>query len=346
MYKVSVIMPVYNNEETLRIAIDTLLNQTVFDLELILINDGSTDGSAQICQEYEKKEPLLVEVIHQERLGFATARNKGLARAKGRYIYFADAKNAFHLKMLASNVQLAEEYQAELVVFGFSQKTENIKHLPEIPFLLTQNKFRKHYRNFYYFFPYDLCNKLFEARYLKENDIQFYTIPLKEKAFFNLDVYKDLSSVVFNRQSFYKVNTIDSVPTGRYTDQSFAIHLQLVHYFKKMLAYWGQLEEYEDLIIREYYHVVYEEIINLRNQGCTLSNKEQEAKINAILSNEEIKNVFKNETVKIWRNPYEAALWDSFKKGNGKRAMRLVAGEENVNKLTDKVKKHYRRWFR
>lgn len=74
MYSVSIIMPIYNNEKTLKRAIDSILNQSIYGFELILINDGSTDGSASICDEYAKKEPLLIEVIHQKHTSVGRAK--------------------------------------------------------------------------------------------------------------------------------------------------------------------------------------------------------------------------------------------------------------------------------
>lgn len=114
------------------------LEQSIFDFELLLINDGSTDSSTQICMEYEKREPLLVEVIYRNQLGFANARNIGLSHARGAYIYFADARNLLAPRMLESNLKLAEEQNAELVVFGFSQVNESsrkaVQHIPKLPF--------------------------------------------------------------------------------------------------------------------------------------------------------------------------------------------------------------------
>lgn len=83
MYTVSVIMPVFNNEKTLRKSIESILNQTIYDFELILINDGSTDTSAQICDEYEKLEPLFVEVVHQKEMALAQQEIKAYLSLKG-----------------------------------------------------------------------------------------------------------------------------------------------------------------------------------------------------------------------------------------------------------------------
>lgn len=86
----SVIMPVYNVEDTVVKAIDSVLNQTMKELELILVNDGSTDNSGQICDEYAAKDTR-IRVIHKENGGLSSARNAGLNKASGKYVTFIDS---------------------------------------------------------------------------------------------------------------------------------------------------------------------------------------------------------------------------------------------------------------
>ena len=83
--KVSVIMPVYNSGEYLQTAVDSILSQSLKDIELILVDDGSTDGSSEKCDEYAKKDKRVV-VIHQRNGGICNARNAALKIARGEYI--------------------------------------------------------------------------------------------------------------------------------------------------------------------------------------------------------------------------------------------------------------------
>ena len=92
--KVSVIIPVYNVEKYLRECIDSILNQTLRDLELICVDDGSTDGSLEILHEYEKADSR-VKVLTQHNMGAGAARNKGLAIATGEYLSFLDSDDFF-----------------------------------------------------------------------------------------------------------------------------------------------------------------------------------------------------------------------------------------------------------
>lgn len=88
--KLSIIVPVYNGDKYLNKCLDSILEQTFVDYECILINDGSTDGSKEICCAYAEKDPR-IKVFHQENKGIIHARNVGLQKATGEYIHFVDA---------------------------------------------------------------------------------------------------------------------------------------------------------------------------------------------------------------------------------------------------------------
>ena len=103
MPKLSVIVPVYNTEKYLRECIDSILAQTFTDFELILVDDGSTDGSGAICDEYAAKDPR-IQVIHQENGGITVARKSGVRIARGEYVTFVDSddwidKDAYHIML-------------------------------------------------------------------------------------------------------------------------------------------------------------------------------------------------------------------------------------------------------
>lgn len=88
--KVSVIMPVYNSEKFLKECIESVLNQTLKDIEVICVNDGSTDNSLQILEEFQKKDSRLI-IINQKKQYAGRARNNGIKYAKGKYLSFLDS---------------------------------------------------------------------------------------------------------------------------------------------------------------------------------------------------------------------------------------------------------------
>lgn len=115
---VSVIMPVYNSERYLRDAVDSVLKQTWPDFELILVDDGSTDGSPAICDGYAQADPRVI-VVHQANTGICGARNKGMQLAGGEYLAFSDHDDVWLPALLEDNLNLAREHDAEVVKFGY-----------------------------------------------------------------------------------------------------------------------------------------------------------------------------------------------------------------------------------
>lgn len=87
---ISVILPIYNVENYLRQCLDSIIEQTFHNLEILLVNDGSTDGSGKICQEYLKKDSR-IRYFEKENGGLSDARNYGIERAQGEYITFIDS---------------------------------------------------------------------------------------------------------------------------------------------------------------------------------------------------------------------------------------------------------------
>lgn len=119
MPKLSVIVPVYNTEKYLRECIDSILTQTFTDFELILVNDGSTDGSGAICDEYADKDPR-VKVIHQENGGVTRARKTGAIHSAGDYVTYVDSDDWIDPDCYHSMMTQIEKYRADIGIFAMS----------------------------------------------------------------------------------------------------------------------------------------------------------------------------------------------------------------------------------
>lgn len=113
MAEISIIVPVYNVEKYLENCIESILNQTFKDFELILVDDGSTDNSGKICDIYEKKDSR-IKVIHKNNEGLSSARNTGLDIACGKYVGFVDSDDSIHPKMYEVLYNLIEKYKSDI----------------------------------------------------------------------------------------------------------------------------------------------------------------------------------------------------------------------------------------
>ena len=120
MIKVSVIIPVYRVEAYLKRCVDSVRNQTLQEIEIILVNDGSPDNCGKMCDEYALEDER-IKVIHKENGGLSSARNAGIEIATGEYISFVDSDDYIDLQMLEKMYHIAVQSNSDMVGCGFSQ---------------------------------------------------------------------------------------------------------------------------------------------------------------------------------------------------------------------------------
>ncbi len=123
--KLSYIVPVYDVEKYIKECIDSILAQSFDDYEIILVDDASPDNCPVICDEYAEKYPDIIRVIHQKNKGLAGARNSGLSRAEGDYVYFFDSDDRFINDGIAEIYKKAVESQADILQNSFIMLNEN-----------------------------------------------------------------------------------------------------------------------------------------------------------------------------------------------------------------------------
>ena len=119
MIKVSVIVPVYNQEKRLHRCMDSLVNQTLDSIELIVINDGSTDKSLKVLNEYKEKYPKKIKLITRENKGISITRNEGLSIAKGKYVGFVDSDDYVELDMYEKLYNKVEQEKCDIVICNY-----------------------------------------------------------------------------------------------------------------------------------------------------------------------------------------------------------------------------------
>ena len=131
MAKIGVIVPVYNVERYLKTCVGSILAQTFSDFELILVDDGSTDASGMICDQYAERDQR-VRVVHTENRGVAAARNRGLEENQNEYIAFVDSDDWIAQEYLETLYRVMEEHQADLVISGGINVVEGRKVNPSV----------------------------------------------------------------------------------------------------------------------------------------------------------------------------------------------------------------------
>jgi glycosyltransferase involved in cell wall biosynthesis len=146
--KISVIIPIYNAEAFLARCLESVLKQTFHEIEIICVNDGSSDRSGEILAAYQGKDSRLT-ILKQKNEGTAVARNRGLAKATGEFIYYLDADDVMHPQLLEYALFLAQKHEAELVCFGWVAATS--AQIPDVvslkPFVKKRSKFQIDYNS-------------------------------------------------------------------------------------------------------------------------------------------------------------------------------------------------------
>lgn len=174
--KVSIIIPVYNQEKYIGRCIDSVLNQTMTDFELILINDGSTDKSLEILKKYEKKDKR-IKIIDQKNMGVAKTRNKGIALARGEFIALVDNDDYLDTDYLEEFLKNSDNYD---VIVGGYKRVSNKKTL------FTKKMTKSSWSKYENVAPW---GKIIRTSFLKEKNVKFFSYSIGEDIIFNMDLY-------------------------------------------------------------------------------------------------------------------------------------------------------------
>lgn len=199
---VSVIVPVYNVEKYLRKCIDSIKNQTYSNLEIILVNDGSTDNSYKICNEYAK-EDRRIKIINKANGGLSSARNSGIKVARGTFIAFVDSDDWIEDAMIEKMIDVAVKEQADVVHCGIKQVLENgkkYKVLFEDNLILNSNDeiLRAYFTEK---ISVIVCNKLFRRKVIE--DIRMVEGKNNEDNMYCMEVFLRANKLVAISDPFY-----------------------------------------------------------------------------------------------------------------------------------------------
>ena len=184
--KISVIVPAYNSEAFLRETLDCLINQTLKDIQIIVVNDGSTDSTADIIEEYAVKHPNILPV-YQENAGVSAARNNGIERSEGKYTMFLDSDDLITEDTLENVFAALEETNADMAVFrvmrfGFGGEEYN----PIVEALAKESEINCFDKRLLWNFL--VANKCYRTDMLKNSGVRFPALKYSEDGAFFMQV--------------------------------------------------------------------------------------------------------------------------------------------------------------
>ena len=201
---ISIIVPAYNAEKTIERCILSVLAQTYKDFQLIIVNDGSTDTTANICEKY--KDDSRLTIINQENKGEGGARNEGLLHCAGEYVVFLDSDDAMPEGTLEFYSRCND---ADCVIGGYNRENEKGKKMLNIPdkeqILNNEEIVNAYLTRDMYVFMNGIQSKLFKSEIIKANNLAFDRLIVGADTNFLIKYYANCKSVKITREILYKV---------------------------------------------------------------------------------------------------------------------------------------------
>lgn len=308
--KVSVIVPVYNTEKYLKRCLDSIINQTLRDIEVIIIDDGSTDLSGEICDDYAQKDSRL-NVIHQTNRGLGLTRNVGLVLAKGEYVGFVDSDDFISKDMyeklynqaIDNNADvsycLCKRFTNDLGIDNFNEKNSTTKIWAD------KEEIRKYMLDRIglppsckedSFYGASVWLGIFSNNLLRNINAKFESERnwISEDTLFNIDVIPWCRKIVHNDEKLYYYRVNFESLTMIYNEDRFKKNIELYHEMKRRLNNFYSDEEMFDSMSR--YLLTFtrialiQEIRFLKNNGI----KYVKNRINDICNNKDLESVLAN----------------------------------------------------
>ncbi len=222
MCKISIIIPVYNAESTLVRCINSVLNQTFTDFEVLIINDGSTDGSEKICRQFADGR---IKYISKENGGASTARNLGMSKANGDYLCFVDCDDYIDNDMLSFMYEKIQKTNADIVMCGYYM--ENGKSVSEISAKDGIVEGKEINNRIVELKSKNLidspCNKLYKREFIINSGVKMPENEAFEDTDFNLRLLKFSPKIAIYKECFYHYILSMGSTTRRYNPQKLNI---------------------------------------------------------------------------------------------------------------------------
>lgn len=304
---VSIIIPVYNTEAYLGYCLNSVVSQTYRQIEVILVNDGSTDDSLTICHNYANIDSR-ISIISIENSGVSNARNVGLDAAKGEFVQFVDSDDVMRTDMVERFVQYMEVYQVDMAICGFEkielggESNDMNRCILSSSIMGTECVLTKqHFFERMGFILWrtstleNVTNKMFRRSVLIDHHIRFLDeISLGEDFCFNMDYVQHIRGVIFTSGIYYYYiqQNKDSL-TKKYRADLFDNQMFLIRRFRNMIKGSVKMSKDEEKAIAEYtMSKMIQSLYNLKSHECMLSILEKKREIARIINDDDIREAY------------------------------------------------------
>lgn len=294
MPKLSIIIPIYNTEKYLMPCLDSILNQTYKDYELILIDDGSSDSSGEICDSYACKDSR-IKVIHKKGSGVSAARNTGMNAATGKYLMFCDGDDCVNNHWCEIMINEAEKYPESIIVCDII-RTDNTKKVA-LEMSKSENVVKGEYVDYFTLYSKWLSayvwNKIYNRELIEKNSVRFDENRfLGEDVVFNCDYLNKtgLSIRLIDAQLYYYYqNSLGAV--HKYYQNFMELNLQLFA-LRIQLITEEKIPEFCDSMLFNFIHML-DSVWDERNNMSFVKKLKYN---NRMLNSQEVRFCFKHAT--------------------------------------------------
>lgn len=240
--KISVIVPAFNCEDTIEECLDSILLQSMSNIELIVIDDGSIDNTYELVKRKAAEDSRVI-FIRQENAGPSAARNRGIEAARGEFLNFVDSDDIILAGMFDTLILYQAEYEADLVISGIrklTEKKERGRYIEEKVeqryYFPNKNEIRSNFIKMLGMGINSPVGRLYRTEIVKKNNIYFNELlDMGEDLHFNIQYIDKASSILFVPDIFYQYNTFNSILTSRYRQDMFNKRKKSVELLEKFL---------------------------------------------------------------------------------------------------------------
>lgn len=288
---ISVIIPIYNVRRFIERGLTNVLNQTYQDYEILLSDDGSTDGSYEECQKWALKDSR-IRVLHQENKGAGAARNHGINEAKGEFIYFFDIDDEIRPNLLEYCVRTMNEKEVDFICFGYEnvETTYNSKVIVDFPetHITSNSDLRDLFVDQFVMkvngFPW---NKFYRKSFLDEHNLRYEDQRIQQDEVFNLKCYRYLEKAYLSPEVLYTYFVYEKGNTrSRFIPDRFDIYKSVREHFESLKSFWNLRDShFDDYLNKRFYTSVMQcMLFNLTHPLCSWTTQQKKDELNRIMS--------------------------------------------------------------
>lgn len=273
---ISIILPVYNGEKTIKETIESILNQTYQNFQLIIVDDGSTDKTKNICEKYISDN---VEFYHNSNHGVSYSRNFAIDKCKGEYLVFIDSDDLYCKEYLETMISLMSKNKYDLVCCGYESfdKNEKMFFSNKETFNGKEEYIEELQSNLIF---NQIWNKMYKTEVIKENNISFDTeLSIAEDLKFNVEYLSKINSITNTSNVLYKYRITNNGLGFKYRDNIGEIKIDLITEIKQKISNGICTEFISESYIKQYFFM-FSNILDNRNK---ISKKLKYSKIKKVV---------------------------------------------------------------